>query len=121
VSFAKDVADGMGYWNNVLVPQEQHLICGTYIVILGTTPVSQWLIANIKIINRIEGKARHAADVHLRDGLMVPSKKYAVAIQGLDGQQQVMVQRANLEVPCWRGATPDKFPMETHRELFDLF
>jgi hypothetical protein len=39
-SFAKDVADGTEYWDNVLAPEEWCLICGTYIVISGTTPVS---------------------------------------------------------------------------------
>jgi hypothetical protein len=40
VSFAKDVADGTEYWDNFLAPEERRLICGTYIVISGTTPVS---------------------------------------------------------------------------------
>jgi hypothetical protein len=59
--------------------------------------------------NRIEGKLRRAAIVQSRNSLVVPSKKYGLAIQSLDGQQRVLVPRPNLEVLCWTGATPDKF------------
>jgi hypothetical protein len=82
-SFAKDVSDSMEYWDDVLAPQERHLLCGTYIVISGTTSVFHLPIADIKIINRIKGKAKCAAIVHSRDGLMVPLKKYGVGHLGL--------------------------------------
>jgi hypothetical protein len=39
-SFAKDIADRTEYWDDVLAPEERRLLCGTYIIILGTTLVS---------------------------------------------------------------------------------
>jgi hypothetical protein len=81
----------MEHWDNVLAPQEQHFLCGTYIVISCTMPFFHLPIADIKIIHRIKGKTKCKAIVHLRDGFVVPLKKYGVAIWGLDGQQQIIV------------------------------
>jgi hypothetical protein len=40
----------------------------------------------MKLKNGIKGKLRCAVIIQLRNGLVVPSKKYGLAIRGLDGQ-----------------------------------